>query len=411
VRILGVDLPRPTAGGEPAEQTIVSLDAEGRLAKVRHVESLPAVATLAGELAGGEPFLLGVNVPVVVPARQARARTVESLIRRRLAYRMPPGGRAALGAGHGGVAGETLMAGLAAAGQPCLPYPDRDRRQPGLAETWPGLTLKALLWETSPLASSADQATGERWFRAYEPPAYRAALVRGKTDWAGRAVAMDLTLRALGAVDGFDLGPARKALSRATSEQEVERAGGILDAALIAGTARRYLVSPESCLFLGDHERGYLILPADGLMRRLALSGTGAPRARLFPKASLEERVGEHATLRAIDLLSVPGRPQRTEATFREMPRYEFDNVDEMLWWKHTRHLAGPLLPTEGLYELAVIVEPGSTPLKLLRSRHRTLSFRFDPPAAWRRQVPTRDGKAYRLRVVRAVYETLPPSE
>jgi len=411
VRILGVDLPRPTPDGEPVEQTIVSLDAEGRLAQVRHVASLPAVATAAGEFAGGEPFLLGVNVPVVVPARQARARTVENLIRRRLGFRMPPGGRAALSAGPGGVAGETLMAGLAAAGQPCLPYPDRDRRQPSLAETWPGLTLKALLWETSPLTSSADQVTGESLFRACDPPVYRASLARAKAGWAERAVAMDIALRALGTVDGFDFEPTRKALSQATSDQEVERAGGILDASLIAGTARRYLVSPETCLFMGDRERGYLILPADGLMRRLALSGTGAPRARLFPKASLEERIGEHARLRPIDLLSVPGRPQRTEATFRESPQYEFDNVDEMLWWKHTRHLAGPTLPTEGLHELVVTVDPGTAQLKLLRSRHRTLSFRFDPPTAWRRQVPTRDGKAYRFQVVRAVYETLPASD
>ena len=50
-------------------------------------------------------------------------------------------------------------------------------------------------------------------------------------------------------------------------------------------------------------------------------------------------------------------------------------------------------------------------PLKLQRSRHETLSFRFEPPAAWREHVPTRDGKTYPFRVVRAVYETLPAAD
>ena len=51
------------------------------------------------------------------------------------------------------------------------------------------------------------------------------------------------------------------------------------------------------------------------------------------------------------------------------------------------------------------------SPLRLVRSRHRTLSFRFEPPASWRARVPTRDGKTYAFRVVRAVYETLPAEE
>ena len=44
-------------------------------------------------------------------------------------------------------------------------------------------------------------------------------------------------------------------------------------------------------------------------------------------------------------------------------------------------------------------------PLRLLRSRHKVLSFRFEPPAAWRGRIATRDGKAYAFQVVRAVYE------
>jgi len=414
VRILGADLPREVPGAEPPQQTVVLLDDAGRVADLLHVSSLPAVAAAVGRLAAGEPFLLGVNVPVVVPSKPARVRPVENLVRRRFGFRMPPGGRGAVSGEAMGIPGETLLAGLAAAGQPCLPYPDRDRRQPGLAETHAALVLKSLLWESSPLAAAQEHAAREQLFRAYEPPFYRVGQGRAKRSWAERASNLDLILRALGPVAGYDLEPTRGALSRAGSELEVERAGGMFDAALIAGTVKRYLETPESCLFLGDQEQGYVILPADALARRLALSGTSAPTGRLFPQASLRERLGPYARLRSVELLTVPGRPQRTEATFKDPPQYEFDNLDEMLWWKHCRHLAGPSLPTEGLHELVVVVgsETGDeAPLKLQRSRHQTLSFRFEPPAAWRASVPTRDGKVYLFRVLRAVFETLPSAD
>jgi predicted RNase H-like nuclease len=414
VRILGADLPRETPGDEPPEQTVVLLDEEGRATSVEHVASLPAVAEAVGRLAGGEPYLLGVNVPVVVPSKQARMRPVENLVRRRLGYRMPAGGRSALSADVHGVAGETLMAGLAAAGQPCLPYPDRDRRRAGLAETHSALILKSLLWESSPLASAEEHGAQEQLFRACEPPLYRPSQGRSRGNWAERASNMDLILRALGPVEGFDFEQTRRALARAGSEQDVERAAGIFDATLIAGTAKRHLETPERCLFLGDQEHGYVIIPADGLVRRLALSGTAAPTGQLFPQASLRERLAPHAHLRAVGLFKVQGQPQRIEASFKDLPRYEFDNVDEMLWWKHCRHLAGPGLPTEGLHELVVVVGSGpeeQAPLKLQRSRHQTLSFRFEPPAAWRARVPTRDGKVYPFRVIRAVFETLPSAD
>jgi predicted RNase H-like nuclease len=413
VRILGADLPRESPGGEPVEQTIALLDEAGRVSRTEHTSSLPAVAAAVGRLAEGEPFLLGVNVPVVVPSKPARVRPVENLVRRRFGCRLPAGGRAALSADALGIAGETLMAGLAAAGQPCLPYPDRDRRQPGLAETHPALILKSLLWESSPLAAAQEQSALKPLFRAYEPPHYRPH-GRSRRSWAERAVNMDLILRALGPAPGFDFEPTRRALSLATSDVDVMRAAGILDATLIAGTAKRYVETPAKCLFLGDPEQGYVILPADGLVRRLALSGTAAPTAQLFPRASLRDRLGAYAALRPAELIAPQGRPPRIEASFQELPRYEFDNVDEMLWWKHCRHLTGPVLPTEGLHELAVVVgaDPDEdTSLKLHRSRHQTLSFRFEPPAAWRAFVPTRDGKVYAFRVLRAVYETLPSED
>jgi hypothetical protein len=182
---------------------------------------------------------------------------------------------------------------------------------------------------------------------------------------------------------------------------------------LAAGTARRYLLAPETCVFLGDREGGYTVLPADALVRRLALRETRRPgRGALFPTTSLRERLGKVASLHSPDLLDVPGRAGRLTAVFAgEAPRYEFDNLDEMLWWKHTRHLAGAPLPIEGLEEMVVGLGDGDAPradLRLVRSRHRTLSFRFEPPAAWRRRVPPRDGRTYGFRVLRATYQTAP---
>jgi len=109
-------------------------------------------------------------------------------------------------------------------------------------------------------------------------------------------------------------------------------------------------------------------------------------------------------------LVAMPGRPPRLEALFEgSPPRYEFDNLDEMLWWKHCRHLAGPELPLDGLEELAVRLDgphpDGGPVLRLLRSRHKVLSFRFEPPGAWRGRIATRDGRTYPFQVLRATYE------
>lgn len=386
-------------GVEASTHTAVLLDARGAVARVERFRSLPAVAAEVGTLAGNEPFLIGANVPVVVPKRAGRTRPVERLVRRRLGVRLPPGGRATP-SGVTALAGESLLAGLAAAGQPCLPYPDRDRRRSGLAEIHPALVLKALLWPHSAFAAGEESPTRSAMFRSYEPPAYRA---RG-------AAALDLLLTALGRSEGLDLEPTRAALARAASGEDVEQAAAIFDATLIAATALRYLEDPESCLFLGDPETGYTILPADPFIRRLALGPVTARRERLFPQASLREQLGQGARLRPADLLDLPGRAARTEAEFEIPPRYEFDNLDEMLWWKHCRHVGGPAIPTEGLRELTVTLAPhGPTdpaPLKLARSRHRTLSFRFEPPAAWRPRLPARDGRTYPFSVLRAVYET-----
>ncbi len=410
MRVLGADL-RPEAPAPGAREiSLVLLDEAGRVVSIRHPASIPELAASVVELAAGEPFLLGINLPVVVPERAGRVRPVENLVYRRMGFRLPHGGRTALvGAG-----GEALLAALAAAGHPCLPYPDRDRRTSGLAEIHAGLVLKVLLWEDSAAARGRDRREKEMIFRAFAPPQYRPSRRQARAAWAERAVAMDLLLRAIGNARQLDLRPAREALAAADTASDVDRAAAILDACLIAGAARLYLEDPEASLFLGDRQEGYVILPADGFVRRLALRDLRPGRAVLFPRGSLRARLGDAVEIRPAGLLDVPGRPQRIEAVFRDQPLYEFDNVDEMLWWKHCRHLAGPAIPIEGLQELVVMPGKETSPadaggsFRLLRSRHRVLSFRFDPPEAWRARIPTRDGRTYPFRVARAIFETLP---
>ncbi len=407
MKLLGLELATPLPDGIGG-RTMVLLGEDGTVEKVQRVTEVPAIAATVGRIADGEPFLLGVDIPVVVPAKPARVRPVENLLRRRFRQKMNAGGRAS--AEDSGLPGETLLAGLATAGFPCLPYPDRDRRQSGLAETLPALILKSLLWQKSAASEERDLATQEQLFRAWTAPPYRRTALPARAGWADQAVALESVLNALGEIDGYDFAPVREVLATAASSKETESAAALLDAILIGATAKRYLDAPESCLFAGERDDGYVIVPADSLMRRLWLSDGGQASGELFPQASLRERLGNEARLRSMDLLNVPGRPARLEATFKESPLYEFDNIDEMLWWKHCRHLAGPKMPVNGLQEIQIELkseddQPGAS-LRLVRSRHQALSFRFDRPEAWRRHLPTRDNRTYPFRVVRAVYDT-----
>ena len=411
MRVLGADLARGRNDAEPGASTLVLLDDEAHVAVVRHVSTLPELATTVARLADQEPFLLAVNVALVTPRRGSKSRPVDNLVRRRFGFRLAAAARGT--ALSSDSTGDALLAALAAAGAPSLPYPDRDRRRSGLAEIHAGLVLKVLLWEGSPAARAPSHPFRQELFRAYAAPSYRAAPGRGT--WMESCARIDVLLRALLGAEGYDFEPAREALAGASSDADVARAGSILDASLLAGTARRYLESPESCVFLGDAERGYTILPADSFVRKIGLREGPPARGQLFPRASLGERLSGFAEIRPLELLAVPGRPQKLEAVFREAPVYEFDNLDEMLWWKHCRHLSGPPLPTEGLQELNVRLEPdepaGRPALRLVRSRHRTLSFRFDPADTWRSRLPTRDGKTYPFRVLRASYDVLAAAE
>jgi predicted RNase H-like nuclease len=395
---------------------LVRLGADGRIHEIRSLESAGALPSEVAALAGDEPFSLALDIPVAVPGDSGKTRKFETIVRRRLGHKLPAGGRAAAGSQSGRKwPAEALLAGLSTVGRPALSYPDRDRRRDGVAEVSPELALKALLWESS-TALWGSGAGKDQIFRAFSTPAYRRHQAPKRSDWASRAVALDLAMRGLIGVDGFDLEPARRELSTATDDEQVEQAAILFDAALMAGTLRRYLETPQRSLFVGDRETGYIILPADEFIRGLALHDSRrAPTVELFPRASLKEQLGEHADLRSLDLLEFAGRPQRVEAQFKQPPVYSFENVDEMLWWKHCRHIDGPTLPTEGLEELKVALFLGETPpgnesvrhpLSLSRSRHKTLSFRFDAPGRWRETLSPRDGCTYKMQILKSVHRT-----
>ena len=405
MRVLGIELATTRKAGP---HTLVALNPEGKIERVERISGLPAIADAVRRLSEGEPFLLGVDIPVVVPLKPAKARPVESLIRRRFRARIASGGR---GAEDGGLNGDGLMAALATAGMPSLPYPDRDRRQSGIAETHCGLILKSVSWQRSAVGAERNPSTQEQLFRAWNATPYRTATMPARSDWPDQAVAIEAMLQRLDHCDDYDTDAIVEALRDARDRDQTEAAAALFDAMLIACTARRYLEAPESCLFAGERDEGYLILPADSLMRRLWLNDSSTVSGELFPRESLRDRIGAEARLRPLDLLNVPGRPERLEAIFHEAPLYEFDNVDEMMWWKHCRHLRGSQIPTNGLQELHVEIDgdgDDAPALKLVRSRHRALSFRFDRPDAWRRQIPTRDNRTYPFRVIRAIYETAP---
>jgi len=405
MRILGADL--RDLDGTSGSATIVALDAAGAVAHVARAGDLAAVAREVSKLASGEPFLLAVDVPLAGPGTAGKPRRVDGVVRRRLGVRIPT----SHANGTPFIAGSDLLTALATAGHPCLPFPDRDRRQSGLVEIHPELVAKALLWESSAAAGARELDDREAILRALEVPAYRSPRP-ARADWAVRFAALDATASRLAAVPGFDVRPALDELQRAATEAGVTAAAALFDASLLAGAARRYLDEPERCAFVGLRESGYMVLPADAFVRRVALRepARAAGHASLFPRASLAARLAPHAVVRPSALLDMPGHAQQVEAVFETQPRYEFDNLDEMMWWKHCRHLAGPELPTDGLRELVVRLDgAGDTDaamsLRLTRSRHKTLSFRFEPPVAWRLRVPPRDGKTYPFRILRAAFD------
>ena len=403
MRILGADL--RDIDGSGGAGTLVALDESGSVASLTRIDDAATLAREAGRLASGEPFVLAVDVPVAGEG-SGKPRRVDGWLHRRLGVRIVPRKPAAAAR----LSGAELLAAMATSGHPCLPFPDRDRRRSGLAEIHPELVLKAITWEASAASQARELPDREGILRALPVPDYRGP--KPRASWAERFGLLDAALRTAAEAGGFDLRPAREELSRAASETALTGAASLFDATLLAGTAHRYLEEPERCAFAGERETGYVILPADAFVRRVVLREPAPPgeKAALFPRASLEQRLGAHASIRPLELIDMPGRPPRLEAVFTAPPLYEFDNLDEMMWWKHCRHLAGPEVPADGLQEIVVRLEsgdgaPGAPGLRLVRSRHRTLSFRFEPASAWRARLAPRDGKTYPFRVLRAVFD------
>jgi hypothetical protein len=400
MRILGATLREVTpAGGRGA---LVALDPQGGLASSAPFDGVGALTREVGRLAAGEPFLLAVDVAIVSPQGTGKPRRVDGWIQRRLGVR--------LAASRSGSHGADLITALATAGHPALPYPDRDRRRTGLVEIHPELVLKAIVWESSAAAGAPQLPDREDVLRAIEIPVYRGARV-ARAPWADRFAALDRAIRTVAGVEGFEHAAVREELTKAVTVDAVDRTAASFDASLLASAAQRYIDEPERCAFVGDRETGYTVVPADPFLRRVVLRepARGADRGALFPRASLRDRLKSNADVRPLELIDLPGRAQHFEAVFREAPLFEFDNVDEMLWWKHCRHVDGPEVPSEGLREMVVRLEaaPGTdgSPLRLTRSRHKTLSFRFEPPQTWRSRIAPRDGRTYPFRVLRAVYE------
>ena len=179
MRIFGVELRELDSGSGTG--TIVVLDADGAVATVERVGDLSALAREVSTLTAGEPFLLAVDVPVAVGAKPGKPRRVDGWLRRRLGVRIP----ASRPDGAPYPSGSDLLTAFAMAGHPCLPYPDRDRRQSGLAEIHPELVAKALIWESS-TAASAHELPGREAVCALSVPEYRSARTararHGRTD-------------------------------------------------------------------------------------------------------------------------------------------------------------------------------------------------------------------------------------
>ena len=57
---------------------------------------------------------------------------------------------------------------------------------------------------------------------------------------------------------------------------------------------------------------------ADGIVRRMAIGETRPTHGRLFPEASLTERLRAHGRIHSPDLLNIPGRPRKIEVSLDE---------------------------------------------------------------------------------------------
>ncbi len=169
LKVFGADLAQGIPDKGTPEWTLVSSDRSGTITEVRRPSSIPGLVAEIATLAGEDPFLLGVDIPVVLPVRPSRSRPFEGLLRKKFGVRIQTGGKPE----DGRITGEQLLGALAGAGHACLTYPDRNSRNSGLAEIHPGAALKGLLWIGSRVGDGLPDSHRETFCRSYKVPAYR----------------------------------------------------------------------------------------------------------------------------------------------------------------------------------------------------------------------------------------------
>ena len=88
MNVFGADLAQGIPDKGTPLWTLVATDESGAVQEIRHPSSLPGLVAEIAALTGEDPFLLGVNIPVVVPARAARSRPFEGLLRKKFGFRI-----------------------------------------------------------------------------------------------------------------------------------------------------------------------------------------------------------------------------------------------------------------------------------------------------------------------------------
>ena len=231
---------------------------------------------------------------------------------------------------------------------------------------------KSLLWERSTAASARDLPDREAVLRALSLPEYRERRARRGRAWPSGTPRSTRRCTRCPRADGFDFRPGvGRARSARDRIEAVAAAASLFDATLLAGTARRYLEEPERCAFVGLRETGYVVLPADAFVRRVALREPArAPgHAALFPRASLESRLAPHATVRPSALLDMPGQAQRVEAVF-ERNRGTSSTTSTRCCGGSTAGISpDPSFPPTGSHEIVVRLDGVATTMRRWRFR------------------------------------------
>jgi hypothetical protein len=291
----------------------------------------------------GRAVSLAVDVPVAVGGKSGKPRRVDGWLRRRLGVRIT--------VSRGPSAGSDLLTAWRwRAPVPSVPRSRspavRSRRDPS------GALRQGLMWESRRPRPRTIFKTVSRSLRALPVPEYR-TLVRSRDVGRPLRRARRDAPAVLGS-DGYDF------RRRSTSSTRATRTGRALAASLVRRDARggpRGAISRARALRVRRlARRGYVVLPADPFVRRVALRepARAAGHTPLFPQRSLESRLAPHAVIRPLARSTCRDKPNRWRPFSRRSRATSSTTSTRMMWWKHGRHLAGPELPTDGLHEIVV---------------------------------------------------------